>query len=242
MTKQKNLESPTKYIAKNPDADGYVEYTDIENQTWHKLISRQLPIIANRACQEFIDGLDVLKFSQEHVPQLPDVNKNLFQATGWQVAPVAALISFNKFFDLLASKKFPAATFIRIPKELDYLQEPDIFHELFGHCPMLTNQVYADFTEAIGKIGAKASPTTQKLLARYLTVYKWSQKLLINQNDQSDHRQNHQWPKVAENHAADQSRYPSKHETDQKSPRSEGIYPDSDERKHSHDPDSHHVL
>lgn len=166
MTKQKNLESPTKYIAKNPDADGYVEYTDIENQTWHKLISRQLPIIANRACQEFIDGLDVLKFSQEHVPQLPDVNKNLFQATGWQVAPVAALISFNKFFDLLASKKFPAATFIRIPKELDYLQEPDIFHELFGHCPMLTNQVYADFTEAIGKIGAKASPTTQKLLAR----------------------------------------------------------------------------
>jgi len=143
-----------------------VPYTDIEHQTWNTLITRQLPVVANRACDEFLHGLDILRFTKDSVPQLPDVNKNLFNATGWQVAPVPALINFDKFFNLLANKKFPAATFIRVPEELDYIQEPDIFHELFGHCPMLTNQIYADFTESYGKLGVGAPPKVQKLLAR----------------------------------------------------------------------------
>lgn len=161
-----NKNQSTKYIAKKPDNNGLVSYTEQEDQTWNTLITRQLPIVQTRACQEFLDGLEILNFTQDRIPQLSEVNDHLFKTTGWQVAPVSALISFDKFFDLLANKKFPAATFIRTPEELDYLQEPDIFHELFGHCPMLTNQVYADFTAAYGKLGVGASPKVQKLLAR----------------------------------------------------------------------------
>lgn len=155
-----------KYIAKKPDEHGYVAYDNIENNTWQTLYARQLPIIKNSACQEFLDGLKLLQFTHDKVPQLPDVNKKLLHATGWQVAPVAALISFDRFFKLLSNRMFPAATFIRIPEELDYLEEPDIFHELFGHCPMLTNQACADFTAHVGQLGVGASPKVQKLLAR----------------------------------------------------------------------------
>ncbi len=158
--------TPSKYTAKKTDANGYVTYDDIENQTWATLYARQIPIIQSAACKEYIDGVQLLDFTHNKVPQLPDVNKKLQAATGWQVAPVAALISFDKFFNLLSERKFPAATFIRIPEELDYLQEPDIFHELFGHCPMLTNQACAEFTAYIGKLGVGAAPKVQKLLAR----------------------------------------------------------------------------
>nr|MBP9721520.1 phenylalanine 4-monooxygenase [Gammaproteobacteria bacterium] len=160
------MEKLTKYIAKKAGDNGYIAYTETEHATWQTLITRQLPVIEKRACQEFLDGLNILNFSQNQVPQLKDVNKNLKKATGWEVAAVPALISFDKFFDLLANCKFPAATFIRVPEELDYLKEPDIFHELFGHCPMLTNQIYADFTEHFGKLGVGASPKVQKFLAR----------------------------------------------------------------------------
>jgi phenylalanine-4-hydroxylase len=86
--------------------------------------------------------------------------------TGWSVAPVEALISFEHFFELLANKQFPAASFIRVPEELDYLQEPDIFHELFGHCPMLTDPTFADFTHEYGKLGLHATPKERAYLAR----------------------------------------------------------------------------
>lgn len=157
----------TKYEAKIPDINGIVHYTEQEDEMWNTLMTRQLPIIQNRACDEFFHGLEILQFCHDRVPQLPDVNKKLFEASGWQVEPVPALINFNKFFDLLANRKFPAATFIRTPEELDYLQEPDIFHELFGHCPMLTNKVFADFTAAYGKLGVDAPPKIQKHLARF---------------------------------------------------------------------------
>ena len=77
-----------------------------------------------------------------------------------------ALIPFDKFFELLANRRFPAATFIRTREEMDYLQEPDIFHEVFGHCPLLTNQAYADFTETYGKLGLNASHADRVMLAR----------------------------------------------------------------------------
>lgn len=156
----------TKYQARKTDQNGYVAYTEQEHQTWNTLITRQLPIIEQRACAEFIDGLQILNLSLDKVPQLPDVNKKLFAATGWQVEAVPALINFDRFFNLLSNRKFPAATFIRIPEELDYLQEPDIFHEIFGHCPMLTNKALADFTANFAKLGVGASPKVQKLLAR----------------------------------------------------------------------------
>lgn len=135
----------SRYTAYEPDAFGRVCYTEAENDVWRRLYQRQLPIVQNRACAAFLRGLDILGFSQQEIPQLPDVNNKLKNCTGWMMSPVPALISARDFFELLAQKKFPAAMFIRTLDELDYVKEPDIFHELFGHCPMLTEPVYADF-------------------------------------------------------------------------------------------------
>jgi phenylalanine-4-hydroxylase len=90
----------------------------------------------------------------------------LRETTGWVLEPVPALISFDRFFDLLASRRFPAATFIRRREDMNYLQEPDIFHEVFGHCPLLTNQAYADFTYTYGNLGLRANHADRVMLAR----------------------------------------------------------------------------
>lgn len=156
----------TSYIAKPVDSNGIAHYTDEENAVWHDLYVRQFPLVENRACAEYIQGLKLLNLTKDQIPQCPDVNARLRDITGWAIEPVAALIPFDKFFYLLANKKFPAATFIRTREELDYLREPDIFHEVFGHCPLLTNQAYADFTEMYGKLGLNASQTDRVMLAR----------------------------------------------------------------------------
>lgn len=135
----------SRYVSHRPDAQGRVNYSAVEHETWRILFERQTEILPNRACDEFIQGLKSLNLSAEHIPQLPDVSERLKALTGWQVEPVAALISAREFFQLLSARKFPAATFIRTREELDYVKEPDIFHELFGHCPMLTNSIYAEF-------------------------------------------------------------------------------------------------
>lgn len=139
------MEFQSNYVAHTPDAQGFVNYSAEENKVWRVLFERQKNIISGRACDEFLSGLETLKLTGDAVPQLPDISARLKEKTGWQVAPVAALISAREFFELLAKRYFPAATFIRTIEELDYVKEPDIFHELFGHCPMLTNPVYADF-------------------------------------------------------------------------------------------------
>lgn len=156
----------TKYAAKIPDENGIIHYTDDEHSVWHDLITRQTQLIEGRVCQEFLDGLDMLKLPENHIPQPKEVSKVLTEKTGWEVAPVPALINFDRFFRLLADKKFPAASFIRTRDEMDYLQEPDIFHEIFGHTAMLTHPAFADFTEAYGKAGVKASKQDRVLLAR----------------------------------------------------------------------------
>lgn len=97
---------------------------------------------------------------------MPDVSDILEKHTGFRVEPVPALIPFEKFFRLLADRKFPSATFIRTPEEMLYLEEPDIFHELYGHCPLLTNKDYADFTARYGKLGVDATPRERVYLAR----------------------------------------------------------------------------
>ncbi|EKD54226.1 MAG: hypothetical protein ACD_60C00109G0008 [uncultured bacterium] len=156
----------TSYVAKLVNADGFAEYLPEENAVWHELIKRQLPIVQNRACEEYLYGLQLLNLPHDRIPQCPDVSRVLQKATGWSLAPVPALIPFERFFHLLANRQFPAATFIRRKEELDYLQEPDIFHEVFGHCPLLTNPAYADFTHTYGKLGLKASKEDRVLLAR----------------------------------------------------------------------------
>ncbi|WP_419418971.1 phenylalanine 4-monooxygenase [Legionella sp. D16C41] len=135
----------SRYVSHQPNAQGLIEYSEEEDHIWQQLYQRQKAILPNRACDEFLKGLDILNLSPNHIPQLPEINARLMSLTGWQVKPVAALISAREFFELLAERHFPAATFIRCQEELNYVKEPDIFHEIFGHCPMLTDHIYADF-------------------------------------------------------------------------------------------------
>ena len=111
-------------------------------------MSSKCQFLPGKACDEHFEGLALLGLDSNSIPQLPDVNQRLKAITGWTVKPVNALISARDFFNLLASKIFPAATFIRRMDELNYVKEPDIFHELFGHCPLLTNPDFAKFTQA----------------------------------------------------------------------------------------------
>lgn len=158
--------SQTQYVARDPDASGFIDYPSAEHAVWNTLITRQMKVIENRACQEYLDGIAQLNLPHDRIPQLGEINKVLGATTGWQVERVPALIPFQTFFELLASKRFPVATFIRTQEELDYLQEPDIFHEIFGHCPLLTNPWFAEFTHTYGKLGLSASKEQRVYLAR----------------------------------------------------------------------------
>lgn len=160
------MQEQTTYIAKKVDANGLVNYSAEENAVWQTLINRQLDVVKNRACDEYLQGLSQLQLPLDRVPQCPDVSAILQACTGWTLEPVDALISFDHFFYLLAHRRFPAATFIRKKEELDYLKEPDIFHEVFGHCPLLCNPAYAEFTYTYGKLGLNATPEERVMLAR----------------------------------------------------------------------------
>lgn len=156
----------TQYHSKPVNKQGFVDWNDEENQIWHDLVVRQQDVIQNRACQAYLGGLEMLNLPIDQVPQLPDINKILSRETGWRVEPVPALISFDKFFALLSEQKFPVATFLRSREEFDYLQEPDFFHEIFGHCAMLTDPDFASFTHTYGKLGLSADAKKRVYLAR----------------------------------------------------------------------------
>ena len=156
----------TSYVAKPVDKEGNASYTEEEHGTWRELITRQSHLIEERACKEYLHGLELLNLSKDKIPQCPQVSRVLQDMTGWSLEPVSALIPFDQFFYLLANRKFPAATFIRRREELQYLQEPDIFHEIFGHCPLLTNKAYADFAHTYGKLGLTANDEDRIMLAR----------------------------------------------------------------------------
>ncbi|MFQ3220074.1 MAG: phenylalanine-4-hydroxylase [Paraglaciecola sp.] len=156
----------SQYQSHLPDADGIVHWCDDENKMWQDLMIRQRQLLDGRACDEYLQGLALLDLPTQRVPQLAEVNGVLAQTTGWEVVPVPALINFDEFFRLLANKQFPVATFIRSREEFDYLQEPDVFHEVFGHCPLLTNPAFAHFTHTYGKLGYGASKEQRSYLAR----------------------------------------------------------------------------
>ncbi|MBA2650427.1 MAG: phenylalanine 4-monooxygenase [Legionella sp.] len=139
------MEFTSRYVAHVPDADGFIQYSEEDKKVWSILFNRQMKLLPGRACEAFLSGLKDLRICANEIPQLPQLGQILQEKTEWQLAPVVALISHRKFFELLANKQFPVATFIRSEEELNYVKEPDIFHEIFGHCPLLTNQVYADF-------------------------------------------------------------------------------------------------
>lgn len=175
------LTDKTPYKSYTPDDTGLINWTCDENHVWHDLITRQQQSIIGKAYQGYLDGLDTLALPTQCVPQLPALDAILQQATGWQTAAVPALISFGKFFDLLANQRFPVATFIRTREDFDYIQEPDIFHEIVGHLPLLTHPEFANFTHIYGKLGQKADKAARVFLAR---LYWFTMEFgLINTQD-----------------------------------------------------------
>lgn len=173
----------SKYTSHPAGPDGRVEWSEQENRIWQELVTRQLDIIEGRACDEFMQGLELLNLPQDRIPQLDEVNQILEKATGWKVQQVPALINFDEFFKLLANKRFPVATFIRNADEFDYLQEPDVFHEIFGHCPLLTNPAFAHFTHTYGKLGLQASKQDRAFLAR---LYWFTVEFGLMKTDQGE--------------------------------------------------------
>lgn len=156
----------TTYVAKEPDAKGFIDYTAEEDAVWRDLYARQMPNVLKHSATAYLDGLARVDLPKTRVPQCPEVSETLRALTGWQVEAVPALIPFGRFFGMLAEKTFPAASFIRRREHFDYLEEPDIFHELFGHSPLLTDPRFAGFSQAIGKAGLEAGPKEYSWLIR----------------------------------------------------------------------------
>ena len=162
---QSHMKSST-YESRQPDANGHIPYSAEENAVWRDLMDRQVGLLEGRGCRPWIAAHREMNFPKNRVPQLKDVSQVLRPRTGWTVQAVPALIGFTEFFQLLANRRFPVATFIRRREDFDYLQEPDIFHEVFGHTPPLTDTRYAAFVEAYGKAGLAADPRDHAMLAR----------------------------------------------------------------------------
>jgi phenylalanine-4-hydroxylase len=134
----------------------WASYTQAEHDVWVTLYQRQVEMLPGRACDAFLRGLDALDLHRGGIPEFDRINVELRKLTGWSVVAVPGLVPDEVFFDHLANRRFPAGRFIRKPQELDYLQEPDVFHDVFGHVPMLTDPTFADYMQAYGEGGLKA--------------------------------------------------------------------------------------
>jgi phenylalanine-4-hydroxylase len=132
------------------------DYTEEEHAIWRLLFERQQRLLVGRACHEFLEGLTALGVAADGIPDFRRLSDALDAATGWRIVAVPGLVPDDVFFAFLARRRFPATCFIRHRDQLDYLQEPDIFHDICGHVPLLMNPVFADYMQAYGQGGLKA--------------------------------------------------------------------------------------
>ncbi|MEO6322502.1 MAG: phenylalanine 4-monooxygenase [Polaromonas sp.] len=161
---------------------GWDKYMPEEHAVWKTLFERQTKLLPGRACDEFVAGMKNLPIGPERIPDFRQLSDVLMQRTGWQVVAVPGLVPDEVFFEHLANRRFPAGHFIRKPHELDYLEEPDVFHDVFGHVPMLMNPAIADYIQAYGQGGLRA----QKLgvLDKLARVYWYTVEFgLVQQKD-----------------------------------------------------------
>lgn len=135
---------------------GWANYTPEEHATWRTLFERQTRLLPGRACDEFVEGMRALPIAPDRIPDFDALSEVLMRRTGWQVVAVPGLVPDEVFFEHLANRRFPAGNFIRRPHQLDYLEEPDVFHDVFGHVPMLMNPALADYIQAYGHGGLRA--------------------------------------------------------------------------------------
>jgi len=148
-------------------AQDWDAYTAEDHDIWRTLYARQIQLIERYAAPEFVEGTRALAAPPDRIPRIDETNRILGEATGWQIVAVPGLIPELHFFQHLANKRFPVTVWIRRRDELDYLSEPDIFHDFFGHVPLLTNPTFARFMQAYGAAGEKALALNGlKMLAR----------------------------------------------------------------------------
>ena len=137
-------------------AQNWDRYTAQEHATWDTLFARQAKLLPGRASNAWLKGLDVLRLDKPGIPDFVELSERLMKLTGWQVVAVPGLVPDDVFFDHMANRRFVAGNFIRRPDQLDYLEEPDVFHDVFGHVPMLADPVFADYLAAYGRGGQRA--------------------------------------------------------------------------------------
>ena len=137
-------------------AQDWERFTQEEHRVWDLLFARQQERLAGRAVRAFAEGLEMLRLSRPGIPELGELNDRLHKRTGWEVVAVPGLLPDDVFFAHLAARRFPAGNFIRRADQLDYIEEPDVFHDVFGHVPMLANPAVADFMQALGEAGLAA--------------------------------------------------------------------------------------
>lgn len=150
-------------------AQDWERFSAVDHRVWDLLFARQQECLKGRAVRQFFEGLDLLKLSKPGIPDFAELNERLFARTGWTVVSVPGLVPDRVFFDHLANRRFPAGNFIRAATSLDYLEEPDVFHDVFGHVPILADPVAADFIQHLGALGleAHANGTLERLARLY---------------------------------------------------------------------------
>lgn len=160
------------------------DYSDTDHEVWAKLYRRQRELLVGRASDEFLAAQDAMGMTPDRIPKFDDLNKVLGDATGWQIIGVEGLLPELDFFDHLANRRFPVTWWIRRPDQLDYIEEPDLFHDLFGHVPLLMLPVFADYIAAYGRGGVKAHGIGPEALVNLTRLYWYTVEFgLIRQPD-----------------------------------------------------------
>ncbi|MFY0674633.1 MAG: phenylalanine 4-monooxygenase [Bacteroidia bacterium] len=161
----------------------YSNYTNEHQQVWKILFDRQMAQLETMATNEYLQGLDRIAFNGNVIPNFSNTNELLQKLTGWQVYAVPGIVADDTFFDLMSAKKFPATTWVRKMSELDYLEEPDMFHDVFAHVPMLTNPHFANFLQELSKLG-KAWLNNDRAIHLLSRIYWYTAEFgLINENN-----------------------------------------------------------
>jgi phenylalanine-4-hydroxylase len=157
------------------------DYTSVDHHVWGELFKRQREILPGRACQEFLDSQNALQMTADAIPRFDELNPVLREATGWELVGVEGLLPEYTFFEHLANRRFPVTWWIRKPEQIDYISEPDLFHDLFGHVPLLMNPVFADYMEAYGRGAMKAHGLGEQALLNLTRLYWYTVEFgLIN--------------------------------------------------------------
>ena len=177
-----NIQTPTRVESQLTDK-GYVPvyttnvieqpwdtYSATDHEVWRTLFARQQELLVGRASDEFLRNQREMGMSSQAIPKFEEINKSLRSATGWELIGVEGLLPELTFFEHLANRRFPVTWWIRRPDQLDYLSEPDLFHDLFGHVPLLMNPVFADYMAAYGRGGVKAHGIAERARAAATTV------------------------------------------------------------------------